>query len=141
MVKMFMKVYQRYFSFLQVLAHWQNLQFFTIIFLNLLFSSCYGFNHGRTILEKMLLLITFLLLSLATKQLFQGVVGRFWTVVRMIIFSYTILIMEVLGCSVSSSSEIALWKNSELTLLVAILLFQFTDPFITLILKNYFLND
>lgn len=51
----------------------------------------------------MLLSATSLLLSLETKLLSLEVVGKLWTVVRMIISSYTIPIMVVLEYLVSSS--------------------------------------
>lgn len=67
------------------------------------FSSNNLFSWGRIIQGKMLPLATFLPLSLGIKLLLKEVVGRLLTVVRMITFSYTIAIMAVLGCSVSSS--------------------------------------
>lgn len=72
----------------------------------LLFSpSCCGFPFGRIILGKMLLLTTFLRLSLEIELLLQGAVGRLWIVVPMIIFLYIIVIMVVLVCLVSSSLQ------------------------------------
>lgn len=66
------------------------------------FSVCLcGCFYGRIIPVKMLLSAISLLLCLEISQLLPVGVGRLWIVVPMIIYLFTIVIMEVLECLVS----------------------------------------
>lgn len=88
---MFIREFQRSVPFLKLnrqLAHTKTVLSFSYL----------RFSGGRIILVKMLLLETFLLLSLETKLLLPGVVEKLLIVVPMIIFSSIIPIMGALGC-------------------------------------------
>lgn len=60
------------------------------------------FPWNRIMLEKMLPSTTFLPFFLGTKLQLKEGAEKLWTAVQMIIYSYTTLIMVVLGCLVSN---------------------------------------
>lgn len=60
------------------------------------------FPWNRIMLEKMLPSTIFLPFFLGTKQQLKEAAEKLWTAVQMIIYSYTTLIMVVLGCLVSN---------------------------------------